>query len=431
MKAALICVGSELLRGKINTHVATLSRALAALDIEMTHEETLPDDQPLMVDAIRRVLANYPLVFVTGGLGPTFDDVTREAASEASGHRLVLSEKQLAVIRAKFRRAKYRKMPPANERQAYLLEGALPIPNANGTAPGQWVELAEGRNAQFATRRATRIAHCVLILLPGPPRELQPMLSSFVLPRLRKTFPSRPRAEAHLHFVGIPESRADEAVRPIIEKHAKKGSIDFTILARLGLVDLDVFVSDDSLRKAKARCEVVVREVLRKLHRFCYGRDEDYPLEKVVGDLLRRKRATVATAESCTGGKLAALLTDIPGSSAYVLGGVVAYENHIKEGALDVPAELLRKEGAVSSSVAKAMAEGVRKRFDSTYAIGITGIAGPSGGTPKKPVGLVYIAVAGPRSTVVKECLFGGSRDVVRERAVVMALNQLRLHASF
>jgi len=423
-KAALLCVGSELLRGKINTHVVTLSRRLAPLGIDLVSEQTLPDDQQALTDAIARALKQVSVVFVTGGLGPTFDDLTREAASAASRRPLRLSKPMLRTIQAKFRKARYRRMPPANERQAYLLDGAIPIPNANGTAPGQWVELGVGRREWGLKDSFPPTPHSprVLILLPGPPRELHPMLEGFVIPRLMKTFPTAPRAEAHLHFVGVPESVADHAIRPII---AKEKGVDFTILAHLGLVDLDVFVTSGSLRQAHSRCERIVARVLKKLGKFCYGRDSAYPLEKVVGDRLRKKRATVAVAESCTGGKLAARLTEIPGSSDYFLGGVVAYENHIKEGALGVPVSLFKQFGAVSAPVAKAMAVGIRERFGSTYGVGITGIAGPGGGTPAKPIGLVYIAVSSPRGVAVKEYRFGGSRDAVRQRAVVMAMRDL------
>ncbi len=414
VNAALVCVGSELLRGKRNTHVSTLARRLSSVGITLAHEETRPDQEGVLATAIRRALQEFPLVIVTGGLGPTFDDVTREAAAKACGHPLVFSRKLAIGIRAKFRRARYRRMPPANERQAYLLQGAEVIRNANGTAPGQWLSLAT------PTPTTSRI----LILLPGPPREMHPMLENSVLPRLRKTFRTKPRAQAHLHFVGIAESLADQAIRPIL---TKEPGADFTILAHLGLVDLDVFVTARTRIQARARCRRVVRRVLQKLGRYSYGHGEDCTLEKVVGLALRRRRATVALAESCTGGLLSARLTDIPGSSDYVLGGVVSYSNRIKEESLGIPPAFIRKHGAVSSVVAQAMAEGIRRRFKSTWGVGVTGIAGPGGAIRLKPRGLVYVGVAGPRETAVRKYRFGGDRDAVRQRSVVSALNDLRL----
>jgi nicotinamide-nucleotide amidase len=303
-------------------------------------------------------------------------------------------------------------MPPANARQAYLVEGATPIPNEVGTAPGQWL-MAEAR---------------VAVLLPGPPSELHPMLEKFVLPRLRKTFPSRPQADAHLHFVGMPESLVDQRVRPLITRAEKKlgGDVQFTILAKLGLVDLDIFVTRASRPQAERELAALTRAVQRKMGSAFYGINDAFPLEKVVQDQFLKKRMTLALAESCTGGFLASRLTDIPGSSDYFLGSVVSYANQVKSDTLGVPAELLRDHGAVSRPVAIAMARGVRERLGATWGLSVTGIAGPGGGTPEKPVGLVFLAVAGPQRSYAWKFHFKGSRDAVRQRAVIAALNVLR-----
>ena len=240
VRLSLICVGTELLRGKINTHSSTLARRLASIGLELSEDHTVADDVSRLAHTIGRALEGNAIVIVTGGLGPTFDDLTREAASEATGRPLVFSPTLLKEIEAKFRLARYRAMPPANRRQAYLLEGAKPINNTVGTAPGQWLPLG----------------HCVLILLPGPPSELTPMLEKVVLPGLRKAYPSAPRAEAHLHFVGLPESLVDHHVRPIIKR--SRGA-DFTILAHLGLVDLDIFVSAKTQIQASRELQKIVR----------------------------------------------------------------------------------------------------------------------------------------------------------------------------
>jgi len=411
-RCTLICVGSELLRGKLNTHASMLARRLASIGLELSDEHTVGDDLPALARVIRRALQQCPVVIVTGGLGPTFDDLTREAAAEACGKRLVLSPALLKKIQAKFRRARYKKMPPANQRQAYLIEGAHPIANQVGTAPGQWIQLA---------RRPAPTS--VLILLPGPPSEMNPMLDGVVLPRLRKAFPAAPMAEAHLHFVGVPESIVDHKVRPII---AGEKGVQFTILAHLGLVDFDIFVTASSQARARKHLASIVRKVRRAMGSAFYGMDRDYPLEKVVLESLRWRKATLAVAESCTGGMLAKQLTDIPGSSVSFVGGVVSYSNEVKGSFLGVSETLIKKFGAVSRPVAAAMASGIRARMGSTWGMGITGIAGPAGGTRTKPVGLVYIGLAGPGMRKTLDLHLRGSRDAIRQRTVIAALDMLR-----
>jgi len=408
----LLCVGSELLRGKINTHASTVARRLASIGLELHEENTIGDELSSLVDAIRHALPRFQVILITGGLGPTFDDITREAVAEATGLRLELSKPLLAAITKKFRRARYR-MPPANARQAYLVRGAEALNNPVGTAPGQWLSLAGQQ---------------VVILLPGPPSELHPMLDRTVLPRLRKEFPALPQAEAHLHFVGVPESMVDHKVRPLIADAQTRfgGHVQFTILAHLGLVDFDIFVTGKTLPKARAALRGIVRGVQSRLGKSFYGMDADYPLEKVVGDRFRRTRNTLAVAESCTGGMLSARLTDISGSSDYFLGGVVSYSNPVKQTVLGVSAELLKRHGAVSGPAAGAMAEGVRRHMGATVGLAITGIAGPGGAVPGKPVGLVFIGISGKGRTRVMEYHFSGSRDAIRQRSVIAALDVLR-----
>jgi len=406
---SLICVGSELLRGKINTHASTLARRLASVGIDLHAEHSVGDELEDLATAIRQALQTHPLVIVTGGLGPTFDDLTREAAAAAVSRPLVLSSILLKEIFRKFKKAGYKNMPPANKRQAYVLEGALPIPNHAGTASGQWLELMKKR---------------VLILLPGPPSELNPMLENAVLPKLRKVFPSMARVEAHLHFVGVPESIVDHKIRPIIEK--EKG-VQFTILAHLGLVDFDVFVSDASRAKAVTRLSRIVKSIRQKMGAAFYGMDDDYPLEKIVMKRFLSHHETLAVAESCTGGMLSQRLTDIAGSSQYFLGGIVSYSNDVKTSALGISSAVLQKYGAVSRETALAMAEGIRRKCSSTWGLSITGIAGPGGATPGKPVGLVYIGLSGPHARKALELHFRGNRDVVRQRSVIAALDLLRL----
>jgi nicotinamide-nucleotide amidase len=417
-RCLLICVGSELLRGKLNTHASHISRRLASIGLALNEENTVGDDLQEIATAIQKGLDQFEIVIISGGLGPTFDDLSREAASKASGKPLIRSKKIVQELRAKFHRAHYR-MPPKNARQADVLEGATVIANRVGTAPGQWLPLP---SSPAATSRGS-----ILILLPGPPSELYPMLEGFILPRLKKQFPPPPTAEAHMHFVGVPESLVDHKVRPIIERAARGGDrVQFTILAHLALVDLDIFVSATSSARARHTLSRIVNAVKRAVGDAWYGSDADYPLEKVVGDHLRSKHATVAVAESCTGGLLAGRLTDLSGSSDYFREGCVTYTNIAKTRYLRVPESLIRKHGAVSKPVAVAMAQGIRKNAASTWGVGITGIAGPTGGTSQKPVGLVYIAFASKNRTVCKEYHFRGSREAIRLRAVLSALDSLR-----
>jgi nicotinamide-nucleotide amidase len=409
-RCILVCVGSELLRGKLNTHASHVARRLASIGLALNEENTVSDELAEITSAIQRALDRFEIVLVSGGLGPTFDDLTREGASSASSHPLKLSPALLNGLKKKFRRAHY-PMPPANARQAWVLEGAEVIANQVGTAPGQWLDLGDR----------------VLILLPGPPRELYPMVEDFVLPQLKKRYNPRPTAEAHLHFVGVPESVVDNKVRPIINRESKGSEkVQFTILAHLGLVDFDVFVSSPYPDRAKAALTRIVKAVRRAVGDAWYGSDADYPLEKVVGDRFRRQKATLALAESCTGGMLASRLTDIAGSSDFLIEGVVSYSNVAKMRELGVPELLLKKQGAVSKPVALAMARGIRERAQTTWGVGITGIAGPGGGTPKKPVGLVFIALASKNKSICHAYQFTGNRDAIRQRSVLAALDLLR-----
>ncbi len=249
------------------------------------------------------------------------------------------------------------------------------------------------------------------------------MLETFVLPRLKRKFPRLPRAEAHLHFVGVPESVVDHKVRPLIERTR---NAEFTILAHLGLVDLDVFASGGTQGRAARRLSKLVRAIRKKTAKWFYGMNDDHPLQKVIMNSFVAHHATLGVAESCTGGMLAKRLTDIAGSSAYFLGGIVSYSNDVKKSALGVSPHILRATGAVSRETALAMAKGVRQKLGTDWGLGITGIAGPAGGTRAKPVGLVYIGLAGPRSARTLKLQLRGPRDAIRQRAVSHALDLLR-----
>jgi nicotinamide-nucleotide amidase len=401
-KAALVCVGSELLAGQVNTHQAWLSVRLIRAGFEMTGEASVPDDVTMIAAALRRALAEADAVVVCGGLGPTFDDLSREAAAKALGRRMTFRPALWRVILKRFARYKM-KVPDENKRQAMVLAGADVLDNPNGSAPGQRLR-AKGRT---------------LILLPGPSSEMYPMFEA-VLPRLardhaRGVFP----AEFSVRLSGVPESIADEKLDPV---RARWPRARFTILASGGEVSFHAASPERSRAAALAARARLRREILAAVGEYAHG-EGDATLEAALGGRLKKRRLTLAVAESCTGGLLGSRLTSVPGSSAYFLGGIIAYANAVKIRRLGVPARLLARRGAVSAESAAALARGARRALGADVGVSITGVAGPGGGTKTKPVGLVYVAVSGPgRAEAVKRLEIHGPRDAVRARAVTAAL---------
>ncbi len=415
MRTELICVGTELLGGKANTDSTYVCERLAHLGLEPLFITTVGDTLSLMEETVAAALKRSVLVIVTGGLGPTFDDLTRESVAHVTGRSLKVDPEALSFIKAFFERRNIT-MPPHNERQAQVMDGARLIGNRLGTAPGQILEI---RNDAGGIRN-------IVILLPGPPRELQTMLDGSVLPYL-KQFERALRKSFVLHVCGLGESMVDEKIRPIIETECRleKGTVDFTILAHQAVVDIKATVTGED--------ELIIDEILRNLKQefrealgnAVFGEGAD-TLESVTGKLLGHLRRTLATAESCTGGLAAQKITAVPGSSLYFTQGVVSYANQAKVRLLGVRNETLEAHGAVSEQTAAEMAEGVKKLSGADYALSITGIAGPSGGTPEKPVGLVFIGLAASDGTVVSRFTFSGNRADIRERASNQALELLR-----
>jgi nicotinamide-nucleotide amidase len=402
-KAALVCVGSELLAGQINTHQAWLSVRLLHAGFEMIGESSVPDDVTLIAAALRLALAEADVVVVSGGLGPTFDDLTREAAAKALGRTLTFEPALWNSILKRF--ARYRvKVPDENKRQAMVIAGAEVLDNPNGSAPGQRLRAKGGRT---------------LILLPGPPVEMYPMFES-ALPRLardhaRGVFP----ASFSVRLSGVPESIADERLDPV---RARWPKARFTILASGGEVSFHAASPERSpaaARRARARLR---RDILAAVGEFAHG-EGDVTLEAALGARLKKRGLTLAVAESCTGGLLGSRITSVPGSSAYFLGGIISYANSVKTRRLGVPSRLLAKHGAVSAECAAALARGARRAIAADVGIAITGVAGPDGGTKDKPVGLVFVAVSGPgRARAVKRLEINGPREAVRSRAATAAL---------
>ena len=401
-KAALVCVGSELLAGQVNTHQAWLSVRLNRAGFEMTGEASVPDDAALIAAALRLALAEADAVIVSGGLGPTFDDVTREAAAKALGRRLVFKPALWTEILKRFARYKM-KVPDENKRQAMVLDGAEVLDNPNGSAPGQ----------RLRTKGRT------LILLPGPATEMYPMFEA-ALPRLardhsRGIFP----ASYSVRLSGVPESIADEKLDPV---RARWPRARFTILASGGEVSFHAATAERSAAAARAARARLRREILAAVGEYAHG-EADVTLEAALGARLRKRGLTLAVAESCTGGLLGGRLTSVPGSSAYFLGGVISYADSVKIRRLGVAPSLLAEHGAVSAECAAALARGARRALGADVGVSITGVAGPGGGTKTKPVGLVFVAVSGPRrAQAVKRLEINGPREAVRSRAVSAAL---------
>ena len=405
MQAELISTGAELLNGRtVNTHAQRLGRALGALGLRLVRDTTVADDRTAIAEAVSSALRRAPLVFISGGLGPTCDDVTREALSDALGRRIVTDAATLEGLRVRYEHMG-RSLTESRARQAQALEGAVVLANSVGAAPGQRIEI-DGRT---------------LFVLPGPPREFEAVLEEGILPWLRLRFPdARPLPERLFLVCGFGES---DVIERFEQAGFEAGALELAYCAAPGNLEVRLTgagPADATLVEEKA---AQVREILGEAVFAETRRD----LAEVVGEQLRRAGATVATAESCTGGLLGARLTAFAGSSDYYLGGVIAYANEAKIRELGVPEELLARDGAVSEGVACAMAEGVRRRFGATHALSITGTAGPDGGTPEKPVGTVWIGLADAAGARAELHRFVGDRALVRQWSTQMALNMLRL----
>jgi len=406
MRAELIAIGSELLTPvRSDTNALFLTEKLLEAGIEVGVRLTVADDPSLLESAFRAALARAEVVISTGGLGPTADDLTREAAAAALGRRLVRDGRMVDALRDRF--ARYgRAMAPVNEKQADVIEGAAVLPNPRGTAPGLLVETA-GR---------------VLVLLPGPPGEMGPMFVEQVLPSLRERSLGRVIKSRVLRVAAMGESDVEQIVAPLYTTFTNPMT---TILGGPGQVELHLRGHGASEEEAEERIEKLAAG-LRELLRGRVFSEDGRELPEVVADLLRERGLRLAVAESCTGGLLATRLTEVPGSSGYFERGFVTYSDRSKVEHLGVDPAVLEAAGAVSEPVARAMARGARQRAGSDLGIGITGIAGPEGGSPEKPVGLVYVALCGAAGESVRRTLLPGDRRTIRFRATQVALELLR-----
>ncbi|MBZ5702051.1 MAG: competence/damage-inducible protein A [Acidobacteriia bacterium] len=408
MKAEIIAVGSELLTpDRVDTNSLFLTEELNKLGIEVVRKTIVGDDRQLLADAFRGALQRVELVIASGGLGPTEDDLTRETLAELLGRHLRRDDAIVRAIEARFR-SFGREMPRINVRQAMVPEGAEALDNPRGTAPGLWLEDA-GR---------------MLALLPGPPRELKPMFLEQIVPRLMRRVSGVRMFHRELRVAGMGESHVEQLIAPIYKRYA---DVNTTVLAAPGEVQIHLRLwTADARHAEKTLGEITAGLQLALGERIFTTRGES--LEAVVAQLLTLNNATIAAAESCTGGLLAQRLTSLAGSSAYFLGGVVCYSNELKTAWVDVPAETIQAKGAVSSEVAVALAEGIRRSAGSTLGLGITGIAGPGGGSEEKPVGTVHIGLAGPAGVKARALLFPGDREAIRWQASQIALDMVRVH---
>jgi len=408
MKAEIIAVGSELLTpDRIDTNSLFLTEELNKLGIEVLRKTIVGDNRELLAEAFRDALNRVPVVIASGGLGPTEDDLTRETVAELLGRRLERNDAVVQAIEARFRSFK-REMPAVNLRQAMVPEGAEVLENPRGTAPGLWLE-DKGR---------------MIALLPGPPRELKPLFMEQVLPRLQRRSSAVRMFHRELRVTGLGESHVEERIRPIYTRHPH---VNTTILAAPGEIQIHLRRWSDDPVEANSTLDEIVRSFELALGDRIFAHAAT-PLEEVVAQLLIEHRATIAAAESCTGGMLAERLTRIPGSSNYFLGGVVCYSNEMKTAWADVPPEMIAAKGAVSSEVAIALAEGIRRQVRSSLGVGITGIAGPGGGSEEKPVGTVHIAVAGPSGVKERLVHLPGDREAIRFYASQLGLDMVRMH---
>lgn len=398
MNAEILSVGTELLLGNIvNTNTQYLANGLAQLGVNVLYQSVVGDNEARLIEALKLALSRSDIVITTGGLGPTGDDITRETIAKVIGRRLVRHEHSMEVIRGYFARTG-RKMGPSNEKQAMLPEGCIVLQNDWGTAPGCIVEQDDKS----------------IIMLPGPPREMGPLFEQRVRPYLAK-FSDSVISSINLREFGIPESTVQEMLddlmqgeNPTLSPYAKEGEVQLRVTAKSATEEA-----------ALALCRPVAEEVKKRLGDACYGEDVD-SLQEVVVKALLEKKQKIAFAESCTGGTTAGRLTEIPGSSDVFECGIVSYANRVKHALLDVREETLIEHGAVSAETAAQMAEGVRVRAEADYGVGITGIAGPGGGTEEKPVGLVYVAVSDGKSCYIHRLLLGHSGS---ERAYIRYLS--------
>ncbi len=410
MIAEIIAVGSEMLTPfRVDTNSLALTAELNKLGVEVAFKTILGDSLPQLIEAAKIAMRRVDIVLFSGGLGPTEDDLTREALAGALGIGMTRHESIAQDLRDRFNRRGIT-IAENNYRQANVLDGATVLPNANGTAPGQWLDTT------FEGHRR------IVVLLPGPPKELTALFADQVRERLRAVLPEAHIATGTLRMAVVPESTVDARTAPIYGEYS---DIQTTILSTQGEIQLHFLCGKPTLAEAEARIADVLNRCEREMQEFVFSNKND-SLEQVVLQMLATRNSTLAVAESCTGGLLGQRLTAIPGSSKTFVGGAIVYSSALKTLFAGVPENLLRQHGAVSEPVARALADGIRSRTGSTVGIGITGVAGPDGGSDRKPVGIVYLAISDARRITSMELNIHGDRERVRWMSTQHALVELR-----
>jgi len=410
VNAEIIAVGSELLTPfRQDTNSLYLTEKLNELGVEVVFKTIVGDSRSHLTQVASAALTRAEIVIFMGGLGPTEDDLTREAVADTLGLELRRDWDVLARLEQRFA-SRGMKMSANNAKQADVISGATVLPNANGTAPGQWI------SGKYDGKER------IILLLPGPPHELKALFLDQCVERLRAKLPPQSIATRVIKVAMMPESQCDARIAPIYKRYS---NIQTTILAGAGEIQIHLKTQAASMDDAQAIVDKLAEQIEEELGEFVFSDNGD-SLEQIVGYFLQMRNATLAVAESCTGGLLAERITSVSGSSRYFLGGAVVYSNELKTEFAGVPPELIQKHGAVSREVAAALAEGILKRCKATYGVGITGVAGPAGGTAEKPVGLVFHALANESGTDVVERNFFGDRKRIRWFASQQALDMVR-----
>jgi len=410
VNAEIIAIGSELLTPfRQDTNSLYLTDKLNRLGVELDYKTIVGDSREHLMAASKIALARADVIIFMGGLGPTEDDLTREAVSDALMLPLNRDPEIIAALEKRFTKYKF-KITENNLKQADVIAGATVLPNPNGSAPGQWLTgTYDGRER-------------IIILLPGPPHELKPLFEEQCEERLKAKLPPQFIASRVLKVAMLGESSCDSRIAPIYQKYPQ---VQTTVLAYAGEIELHLRSRADSLEVAQGRVDKLAEELEDELDEYIFSTKGE-SLAQIVGYYLQMRGATVSVAESCTGGLIGERLSSVSGSSRYFVGGAIVYSDELKTKFADVPPALIKKHGAVSSEVATAMAEGIRKRCGTTHGLAVTGIAGPTGGTTEKPVGLVYHAISDGNNTEVMERKFPGDRERVRWWASQQALDMLR-----
>ncbi len=412
MHTEIISIGTELLRGYLDTNSAYISKELADIGIEVNLISNLEDKEKILEEFFKKALEKSQIIITTGGLGPTFDDLTRDIMTKVMNLKLIFNKEIMHNIAAHFAKRNL-KMPQENEKQAYIIEGAKVIPNLIGTAPGMIIQLKK------------KAFNSIVIMLPGPPSEMQPMMKKHILPFLKAKYEHKIRKAIIFHTYGLTESVVAEKIRNLVQMEKKLGKLNFSLQSHTSLVDIEV--------SAQGEDEILIDEILLKVKSEIYQclKDNIYgekkeTLESIVGKFLNKQKLTLAVAESCSGGLIAHQVTNIAGSSVYFKQGVIAYSNEVKINLLGVKKEILNKFGSVSKEVALSMAQGIKHIARTDIGLATTGIAGPGGGSLLKPIGLVYVALASNSREIYEEYRFVGKREKIKEQVKNAALNLLR-----